>query len=195
MRLPGIRRRLAARPRFVVGLCLGALASVGAWAGPARAEEPTLDETKYNPTELPPDGAGGRLMLAGALLTVGWYGASVGTSYLYADAPNAKDLRIPVVGPWMALADVGCGDNESRCSNGSVILRTALAVIGGVGQLGGLLAFTEGVFVSTRSDAPANQTPNAAAKKEAVLRSDRASWIALPVALPDGIGVEWIGHF
>ena len=73
----------------------------------ALAEEPTLDAVTYNPTELPPDAARGRVLLVGLALTAGWYGASVGTSYLWPDAPNARDLRLPVVGPWLALADTG----------------------------------------------------------------------------------------
>jgi len=186
--------------RWLLVLCIGS--SGLCWAGRAHAdEEPTIDAVKYNPSELPPDGTGSRLMLAGALLTVGWYGASVGTSYIWPDAPNAKDLRYPIVGPWLSLRNVGCGDAESGCGNGSVIFRTALAVVSGVGQLGGLLVFTEGIFADTASDAPSKAAapgkaalappPDMSARQAAAT----SSWMVTPVPLPEATVVEWIGHF
>lgn len=165
----------------VLGLCL-------AWPGIAAAEEPTLDEVAYHPSELPPDAARGRVLLVGVALTAGWYGASVGTSYLWADAPNAKDLRLPVVGPWLALADAGCGDDESGCSTFTVVARSALAIVSGVGQLGGLFAIGEGIFMSTGS-------PAAATKSGAPLRPREPAVAAVPVVLPNGAGVEFVGRF
>jgi hypothetical protein len=183
-------------------LVLGIGSSGLCWAGPAHAdEEPTIDAVKYDPSELPPEGTGGRLMLAGALLTVGWYGASVGTSYIWQDAPNARDLRLPVVGPWLSLRNVGCGDVETGCSRGTVILRTALAVVSGVGQFGGLLAFTEGIFADTASSAaPGSDAPKKAALASPPDMSARqaaatSSWLATPVPLPEAAVVEWVGHF
>ena len=165
-------------------------------AGLAHAEEPTIDEVRYNPTELPPTGTGFRLMLTGVLLTGAWYGAAYGTSYLYEDAPNSKDLRLPIIGPWKALLDVGCGPEEKTCSTSTVVLRTSLAVVSGVGQAGGVLAFLEGVFLETGSNTP---KPVPATKPNA--RSERASqtagldWSAVPVSLPGGAGVELVGQF
>ncbi|HKO92057.1 MAG TPA: hypothetical protein VJU61_12930 [Polyangiaceae bacterium] len=165
-------------------------------ASVAHAEEPTLDEVRYNPTELPPTGTGFRMMLTGALLTGAWYGAAFGTSYLYEDAPNSKDLRIPIIGPWKAMLDVGCGPEESTCSTSNVVLRTTLAVVSGVGQAGGLLVFLEGLFLDTGSSTP---SPAAPAKPSA--RSERApetaglSWSAAPISLPGGAGVELVGQF
>lgn len=175
-------RRL--RPAFALG---AALLALGAAAG---AEEPTIGEIEYRPAELPPDAARGRLILTGALLTAGWYGASVGTSYLWEDAPNARDLRLPVVGPWLALRDVGCGDRESGCSTFTVVLRTALGIVSGVGQAGGLFAMTEGIFLDTASSAAS--APRAT---DAAGGGLGRTWMALPVALPDGAGVEVVGRF
>ena len=165
--------------------CAAVLASSLA-AGDARAEEPTIDQVEYHPAELPPDGARTRAILVGLALTAGWYGASVGTSYLWADAPNASDLRLPVVGPWMALGDVRCDARESRCSTVSLVLRTALGVVSGVGQAGGLFAIVEGLLMDTGSAGAAPIAPKT---------SSRPSWSAAPVMLSDGAGIELFGRF
>ena len=166
--------------------CVAALALLLP-GSPARAEEPTIDQIEYHPAELPPDGARTRAILVGVALTAGWYGASVGTSYLWPDAPNSKDLRLPVVGPWMALGDVGCGSDESGCSTGTVIARTTLAVVSGIGQAGGLFAILEGIFMYTRSDDPASAGRDAARAP---------AWTAAPVVLSDGgAGFEVLGRF
>jgi hypothetical protein len=188
-------------PRLRRVLCLAGVACALLGAHSARAEEPTIDEVRYHPTELPPDGARARVLITGAALTVGWYGVGVGTSYLWPDAKNARDLRVPVVGPWMALGSVGCGTHESNCRDAIVVVRTALAVLSGVGQAGGLLAFAEGLFMNTgnaASEAPS--TPGGAARPRAERpqtpeQSQRPSWAAIPVALPDGAAIEVIGHF
>lgn len=174
------------RSRATGLLACGVAASVLLAVGTAAAEEPTIDQIEYHPAELPPDGTRTRLILTGVGLTVGWYGAGVGVSYLWPDAPNAKDLRLPVVGPWMALGDVGCGakEKESGCSTGIVIARTALAVVSGIGQAGGLFAIVEGLLMDTASS-------GAPAAKAQV----GPSFGAAPVVLSDGAGVELFGRF
>jgi hypothetical protein len=170
-------------------LSIGALA-LAALCSPsqAAAEEPTIDQVEYHPAELPPDAARSRVILVGAALTVGWYGAAVGTSYLWSDAPNAKDLRLPVVGPWLALADVGCGSRESSCTTAPVVLRTALAVASGVGQAGGLFAIVEGLLMDTGASSAATSEPRDKSKQG-------ASWSAAPVVLSDGAGISLFGRF
>jgi hypothetical protein len=158
----------------------------------ARAEEPSIDEVRYHPTELPPDGTRARVLLTGAALTAGWYGVGVGTSFLWPNAKNARDLRLPVVGPWLALGDVGCAAKERSCRDAVVILRTTLAVLSGVGQAGGLFAIVEGMFLDTGSVsplAPRTQQPQSSQQ------SKRPAWAALPVVLPDGAAIEVMGHF
>jgi hypothetical protein len=174
-------------PRYVVCwlACGAALASL-LMPALARAEEPTIDQIEYHPAALPPDGARGRVILVGLALTAGWYGASVGTSYLWSDAPNARDLRLPVVGPWMALGDVGCGSRESSCTTVTVIGRTALAVVSGVGQAGGLFALVEGLVMDTGSTAPAAPARDT---------TRGSSWAAAPIVLSNGAGIEIVGRF
>jgi hypothetical protein len=159
----------------------------------ASAEEPTLEQVEYNPAELPPDGTRTRVIVVGVAVAADWYGAAVGTSYLWPDAPNAGDLRLPVVGPWMALGDVGCGDEEADCSTGTVITRTVFAVLSGVGQAGGVLAVLEGLLMDTGS------TPAAPVGGErgsgGVSAGPISNFSAVPVMLGDGAGVELFGRF
>ena len=187
--------------RSALGALVIALSLSGARG--ARADEPTIDEVRYHPTELPPDGTRGRVLLTGAALTVGWYGAAVGTSYIWPDAKNARDLRIPVAGPWMALGNVGCSSKETKatCSDGIVVLRTTLAVLSGIGQAGGLFAVLEGLFLDTGSaggnspaappqgDAPRTERPQTLQQRRA------PAWAAVPVVLPDGAALQVVGQF
>jgi hypothetical protein len=139
------------------------------------------------------------MMLVGLGLTVGWYGVGVGTSYLWPDAKNSRDLRLPIVGPWMALGDVGCGANESNCRDAIVVVRTTLAVLSGIGQAGGLLAFVEGLFLDTGTAAA--EAPKGAPAKGAPhperpqALSQSPAWAAVPVVLPDGAAIQVMGHF
>lgn len=182
--------RQMSRSVLVLG---GVIALTAAGSRPARAEEPTLAEAHYDPNEHPPSGTQGRLILTGAGLTVGWYAAAVGTSFMWQDAANAKDLRIPVAGPWLALADTGCGSKERDCETAVVVFRTVVTVISGVGQLGGLLVLAEGLFVG--SGAPAAPARPAAAARDG---RDWAGidWAPTPVAMPDGsLGIGISGRF
>jgi hypothetical protein len=157
----------------------------------AVAEEPTIDQVEYHPAELPPDGARARVILVGLALTAGWYGGAVGTSYLWSDAPNARDLRLPVIGPWKALGNTGCGSNEPSCSTVTVIARTALAVVSGVGQAGGLFAIVEGLVMDTGDGAPATKARDTGR----LHTGSGASWAAAPVVLEGGAGIEFAGRF
>jgi hypothetical protein len=173
----------------------------------ARAEEPTIDEVRYHPTELPPDGTRARLLLTGTALTAGWYGIGVGTSYLWPDAKNARDLRLPVVGPWMALGDTGCGSKERNCRDAVLVIRTLAAVLSGVGQAGGLFAIAEGLFLNTgtvAAEAPGSAAPGSTAPDTGAPRTERPqalqqsrgpAWAAVPVVLPDGAAIQVVGHF
>src|SRR5438045_7068667 len=116
--------RIAPRsPLPVVGL-VAALVAASSFAPSAHAEEPVAPEADTNPSTVPPPAARPNLLLVGAALTLGWYGAAVGTSYLWDKSDSASSLRIPVAGPYMALAKTGCGDRESSCNTLAVVLRT-----------------------------------------------------------------------
>lgn len=101
--------------------------------------------------ESPAPSARGTLALAGAGVFAVWYGAAVGESFLWPDAPEAKKLRLPVVGPWLTLAHAGCASGEANCSDFLAVARAVLAGITGVAQVGGLAALAEAAFLPTAS--------------------------------------------
>lgn len=135
-----------------------AAAFASAWAlafsSPALAEA-SLDEREAPAGEAvyPPPSTRYNLIGAGILTTGAWYGAAAGMSYAFPDAPGARDLRTPVVGPWLAIANNGCPPNEPDCSRAWVVARTILTAIDGIGQAAGLGLILEGVFLPTQEPA------------------------------------------
>src|SRR6185295_19596185 len=97
-------------------------------------------EADTNPNVRPRPSAQPNLILIGAAVTAGWYGIAVGTSYLWPDSDGAGSLRIPVAGPYMAIAKTGCGSGEPDCDPVALVFRTVVTVLSAVGQTGGVLA-------------------------------------------------------
>ncbi len=168
-----------ARTRSLVAVALFAGALLMSTS--AQAEEPTRDD-RVDPSAYPPDGTRGNLFLAGAVTTGVWYGAALSFSYLWPDAPGARDLRIPIAGPWLALADTGCADNDPNCSTFMVVLRAILTTIDGVGQAGGILVMAESALLTTAK--PAKPAP----KERATLRP-------ASVITGDALGLGLVGSF
>jgi hypothetical protein len=167
----------------------GLLALFLSSAGVARAEEPLAPEADTNPSVGPPSSARPTLILVGAAVTAGWYGAAVGTSYLWPNADAASSLRIPVAGPFMYLAKTGCTSRESNCGTLDIVVRTALMSLSAVGQTGGILAMLEGVFVPT--------SPTPARSRQG---SERSVHVAITPGPPGanvskGLGFEVFGEF
>jgi hypothetical protein len=154
-------------------------------ASRAWADEPTLAEVEYDPEQRPPVTTPGQVRFVGAVLTGGWYGVALGTSLLWKDAPNARRLRLPLVGPFAALGDIGCGEDEPRCSTVSVVLRTGLAVISGVGQAGGVLAVVESFFLPTQVAPSVNE--------RAHVPQDEPRWVLTPQPLVTDSGAVGLG--
>src|SRR5260221_9940241 len=156
-------------------------------SGTAHADEPAAPEADTNPATRPPPAARVNLVLVGAAVAVGWYGAAVGTSYLWTRSDAAPSLRIPIAGPYMALAKSGCSGREPDCTTLTVVLRTLLTTLSLVGQTGGLLAALDGAFVPTRAASP-DVRPRARA---------RAAHVAvLPTSVgASGAGLAVIGDF
>lgn len=138
---------------------------------PARpADEPTTPEP----------GTSGRLALTGGALLVGWYGLGLGASFAFKDDPWAKPLRIPVAGPFMALKDVRCEKDDPDCTTPIVVVRAALMVIDGVGQVGGLGVLLESLLVPSAAPPPPPK---------------RASVRAAPIVTADALGLAVSGEF
>ncbi len=143
------------------------------------ATAPAHDELL--PPEYPSPGTDATVAIAGGAVFAGWYGGALGASLLWSDAPGAKELRYPVVGPWMSLAHTGCADDDRNCSTSTVVLRAVLTVFSGVGQLGGLAALGEGLFLRTEKPRP---------------KLPQATVTGAPfVAGRDGFGLAVVGAF
>jgi hypothetical protein len=142
--------------RFRLPAAIGLAALATALPSRAQAQQRTLPEPNLQPpsrpgADLPPPGARVTHLVAGAAVTAGSYGLALGASYLFADMRGAKDLRIPVAGPWMALAQTGCPSDDPDCSAIPLVLGAMFQVIDGVTQLGGLAIIGEGLFLNTSS--------------------------------------------
>src|ERR1700753_4265343 len=167
--------------RFVSCISAAALgvASV-ATSNTARADEPVRPEVDTNPAEYPGPSTRPNLILVGAAVTVGWYGAAVGTSYLWKNADSSPSLRIPIAGPYISLGKTGCSSAESSCNTFTVVVRTVITSLSLVGQTGGLLAVLEGAFV-----------PTAQRLERASTRSPARSHVAVaPTPLSSGGGIS-----
>ena len=131
-------------------------------------------------------------MLAGAASTAAWYSLALGPALLWPDAPGADDLLIPVAGPWMALADTGCADDEPDCSTVWVVVRAILITIDGLAQTGSVAVMLDAAFMPTAAE----PSPSASA---ALPLADRTSGIELRpvpfVAGRDGVGLGLVGQF
>lgn len=150
---------------------------------PARALSPEAD--------LPSPGAPGRLALTGGIVTGVWYGGALGASLLFPDAPGAEDLRIPVAGPFLALADTGCADSEPDCDTVLVVVRAILTTIDGIGQAGGIGMVLESLFLPT-----AESTARGASSPSSDSASAETEIRPVPIVTgKDGVGLGVVGRF
>ena len=171
-------------------LALSLLLPLLAAAPRAFADEPVPPPRK-DVGVYPEPGVQTGLFFAGLGTTAGWYGAALGFSYLFPDAPGADDLRIPVAGPWMALADTGCADDDPDCSIFIVVLRAILTTMDAVGQAGGVAVMAEAIFLPTQERAapPERRRPRLRRETGVVVRP------APVVTGRDGVGLGVIGSF
>lgn len=155
----------------------------------ARADEPVRPR-HHDVGVYPHTSARLPLFLVGAGTTAVFYGAAAGASYLWPTAPGAKDLRLPLVGPFMALGKTGCAVNNPGCNTLFVVLRAILTSIDGVAQVGGVGVMGEALFLPTTIDSPA-------ARRRARRQSAKAFEIhPVPfVSGSDGVGLGVIGRF
>lgn len=169
------------------------LASIAALlvSGPAVADEP-VPPVARDPARLPPESARWGVLGLGAASTAFWYGGSVGLSYAWPSAPEADKLRLPVAGPWMALAATGCPAGDPDCSTYVVVIRAVLTGLSGVGQVGGLAMMAEAAFMRT-----AEPVGQATAPEHARQAPRRVAFEIHPMPMVgiDSVGMGLQGHF
>lgn len=179
----------ATSPKSIVALA--ALCAAAALAPPARADEPER-VVVHDPGVKPPEGSGTELIVIGAVTTAVWYGGALGVSYLWDNHPGAEDLRIPIAGPWMSLAQTGCPDVDPNCGTFGVVVRFILTTFTAVGQAGGVVAMMEGAFMPTASGpGPRRARPKAELPK----REPKPRITAAPVSDGRMMGVGILGTF
>jgi len=172
-------------------LALGAVAllAVALDTRNAAADEPERP-VYYDSSVYPQGSTRYKLALVGVATSAAWYGAGYGFSAIWPDAPGAHDLRTPVVGPWMALADTGCADDDPDCSTFIVVLRAILTTIDGVGQAGGLAAIGEALFLPT-----VEPGPEPAPRRLRLERRPSSKLRVTPIATRGALGLGLSGAF
>jgi hypothetical protein len=138
------------------------VAAVTGIAPAARAQEPDDDPAKEPAApeqDLPPPSTRLNLALTGGIITGAWYGAALGSSFALKDHPWSDELRIPLAGPFLALSQMECRIDESNCTRVIMIVRTVLAALDGIGQVGGVGVLLESLFVPTASSDAAWDKP------------------------------------
>jgi hypothetical protein len=149
------------RGSLVAAVSFCALVSWSASAAADGVGNPELKPvvTSVDEATFPTPSARWKVVALGLGTSAAAYGAAAGMSYGYPDAPGARDLRAPFVGPWLAIAHNGCSDDEPDCSKAFVVLRSLITAIDGIAQAGGIFVALEGLFMTTQLPASRPLTP------------------------------------
>jgi len=173
--------------RFRVPLAFASTLVAASFSTVVHAAEPGIPSEAPAPrpaADLPPAGARTTHLVAGIATTGIAYGLGVGASYLFPDNPGAKDLRIPVAGPWLALGRTGCPESSPDCSPVLLVIGAILTVFDGVTQAGGLAIVGEGLFLKTTAGRPATK------------KAEGPTWRAVPLDFGKGsAGLGVVGSF
>lgn len=123
----------------------------------------------------------------GLLITGAAWGASFATATNWPTVPGSAQLKIPIVGPWIALGKSGCASDDPNCSGATVGVRGGLYVLDGIAQIAGLALIAEAIVMKTESPA----------KKSAFLglRYKGVEVSAVPVTSPTMHGLGLVGTF
>jgi hypothetical protein len=181
---------------------LGILAAVTAIvvATPARAEPPSnAPRADDEAPEYPPPSARWKTVGVGLAATGVFYGAAAGLSFAYPDVPGIKNLRIPVVGPWLAIGNGGCG-TDTDCTNLLLAARVLLMALDGVAQAGSVAVMFEGLFMPTQEapSAPATETPREGPppnKPSPGGGEKNLFFVPGPMTVGGGVGLSVVGRF
>jgi hypothetical protein len=190
---------------------LFAVATLLSWGRAARAqgEPPTAEEIEVT---YPPPSARLGVTLGGVGAALAFYGGAVGLSYAFPDVPGAHDLRIPIAGPWIAIAHNGCLSTDTDCSHEFVAFRSAVEALDGIAQVGSLVIALEGLLMPTQEAASRTttgpHTPGAPDKPSAPHEPSEPApatpthdpknlfWLPTPLTVgARGVGVGIVGRF
>lgn len=118
-------------------------------------------------SNLPPPSTRWGLLGTGLAVTGVSYGLVLGASYAWPNERNSEELRVPIVGPWMAIANTGCTKDDPECSTVMLVFTAVLIGMDGVIQAGGLGMALEAAFLPT-SNLPTSHTKSRATNKPTV---------------------------
>jgi hypothetical protein len=179
-----------------LGLAFGLLGS-RARAETPPAAPPVVD---FEEPEYPPPSTRWKVVAAGFGTTAVFYGAAAGASYIFPDTLGMNQMRTPVVGPWLAIADGGCPAGDD-CSTVLAIVRVILTTLDGAAQAGGLAVAFEGMFMPTQEwampRAPSGAPPATQEPAPAPGKGDKNLFL-LPMPMTvgsGGVGVGIVGRF
>ncbi|HZF51953.1 MAG TPA: hypothetical protein VE093_25045 [Polyangiaceae bacterium] len=143
---------------------LALFAAAIALASPARAQQAEAAQANEadaaGPRRYPPSSVRPRIIVAGIAVAGLAYGGALLGAALAPDLPGMDDMRIPIAGPWISLAQMSCPAEEEDCS-AELVLRGILTVADGLMQLGGLAIVGEGIFMTTEATSPEAPKPQA----------------------------------
>jgi hypothetical protein len=164
-------------------VALAQLAAVSASA--QEAPGPAMRPAPAHEPDLPPPSAKVNLALTGVAITGAWYAGALGASFAWQNGPWRDELRIPIVGPWLAMPHFGCGDGEPNCGTVLVVIRGILAGMDGIGQAGGLAIVLESLLMPTR-----------AAVRARAPQKTKQAWVRpVPFVVGrDGVGLGIVGE-
>ncbi|WP_437673291.1 hypothetical protein [Sorangium sp. So ce131] len=154
---------------------LAVAAALALTAASAGAEEPS-------PPRYPPSSARVKVIVGGAAVTALAYGAAFVAASSWPEVPGAGELKIPIAGPWMALAKNGCAADDPDCGY-RLYVRGALTVIDGLAQIAGLALIGEGIFMTTEARSAQPPKPTAVTVRPA------------PVVTASGVAFGVVGTF
>ena len=148
-------RAVCSRAAFGLTLLSGAIALAD--------EAPTRPE-QHESDALPPSRVRLPLILGGLAFSAGVWGLNTGTSYLYPNAPGLPQLRVPIVGPWMALAHNNCNDAAilGQSCGAFYYVNAIYFVLSGIAQASGLGVALEGILVPTGQNTGSPKAPRPA---------------------------------
>jgi hypothetical protein len=152
------------------------IAAAALTAGAAGAEE-TVPPKRY-----PPSSVRAKLVAGGLAVTGLAYGAGFLAASSWPEVPGSSELKIPIVGPWIALAKNDCAPDDPDC--GFILyFRGFLTILDGLLQAGGVGIAGEGIFMTTEASAAPTRRPAALTLRPA------------PIVTGSGGGLGVVGTF